>query len=140
MLAPGAHCAVHAEKAAVELCSRCGAFVCADCLELLNDTPYCQSCLERVGVKRQASRQSLVALVLTIAGFNCGFLPGIAGLVLAYRELARINRGEAPESGRNYAKVAKVLGWVNVGILVAVGLLFVGGLVFGLGAESPAAN
>jgi hypothetical protein len=29
---------------------------------------------------------------------------------------------------------------VNVGILVAVGLLFVGGLVFGLGAEPPAAN
>jgi hypothetical protein len=70
----------------------------------------------------------VAALVLGIVGLNCGFVWGVAGLVLAHQELGAIARGDAPEAGKNLAKGGQILGWINVVILalaVAAGVVAV---------------
>ena len=112
-----AQCARHPDALAVEVCGRCGAFVCDQCLQLGDDEVRCPACWERL--MERASTRSLVALVLSVIGvFYVTLLPGVVGLVLAQQELKAIARGEAPESGRTMAKVARVLG-----ALSALGLL-----------------
>lgn len=44
-LPAGARCGVHPKTAAIGLCTRCGAFVCGDCVRSLAARLYCQSCL-----------------------------------------------------------------------------------------------
>ncbi len=49
----GAMCAKHGDVAAVDICSRCGAFVCAGCEELsVRDEVFCTPCFERVNRKK----------------------------------------------------------------------------------------
>jgi hypothetical protein len=115
-VATGARCATHPEVAAVEICQRCGAFVCGSCLELKGTEVLCTTCFARQAGK--PSRRAVAALVLGILGLNCGFVWGVVGLVLAYRELRAIARGEAPQAGQNLAKGGQILGWINVAILV----------------------
>lgn len=46
----GAHCAVHPERAAADICSRCGAFACRECLIIGADgTGVCSACYARQG-------------------------------------------------------------------------------------------
>jgi hypothetical protein len=46
----GAYCAVHPEKLAVDICSRCGGFACGSCLVVGADGQgICQSCFAREG-------------------------------------------------------------------------------------------
>src|SRR4051812_23741772 len=94
-VAASARCATHSEVPAVEVCQRCGAFVCGECLELVEGAPFCTSCFARSS-GGSASRRAVASLVLSIVGLNCAFLPGIVGLVLASRELSAIERNEAP--------------------------------------------
>jgi hypothetical protein len=115
----GAACAVHPTVSAVDTCERCGAFVCVTCLELLGATVQCPSCFARQGGRAKASSRAKAAIALSIIGLNCGFLPGIIALVLAYQELGAIDRGEAPVAGRRMASGARVLGWINVGLILA---------------------
>ena len=117
----GAMCARHPAVAAVEICARCGAFVCPSCLELRENAVLCTACHERYAGK--ASGRAIASLVLGIIGINCGLLPGLIGLVLAYQELAAIERGESPEAGRSIAVGGKIIGFINLGLLVlAVGI------------------
>jgi len=118
-----AQCARHPDKLAVEVCSRCGAFVCDECLQLGDDEVRCPACWERL--MERASTRALVALVLAVVGtFYLTLLPGVVGLVLAQQELRAIARGESPESGRTMAKVARVLGALSaLGLLVLVALV-----------------
>ena len=42
----GANCGQHPGVAAVEICTRCGTFLCGECVEYFNEvTPACPSCL-----------------------------------------------------------------------------------------------
>lgn len=102
---------------AVDTCHRCGTFVCEDCLELREGKGYCPDCFTRV-LTGPASKRAIAAVVLGIVGLNCAFLPGIVGLILSYRELAAIDRGEAPDTGRSLARGGRVLGWINVALLL----------------------
>jgi hypothetical protein len=124
-VATGARCATHPDVAAVEICQRCGAFVCGTCLELQGAEVLCANCFARQGGKK-ASGRAVASLVLGIVGLNCGFVWGVVGLVLAYQELGAIARGEAPAVGRNLAKGGQILGWINVVILA---LASAGGLL-----------
>jgi hypothetical protein len=60
----GAHCGKHPEVAAVELCTRCGTFLCGDCVEYVRDeTAACSDCAPLLrGVK--ASARAKVAPLL----------------------------------------------------------------------------
>lgn len=47
---PEAHCAAHADRVAIDICSRCGSFACRECLVLGADGQgVCSACLARQG-------------------------------------------------------------------------------------------
>lgn len=111
-------CPAHPAASAVAICSRCGKFVCGDCLELAGEAPLCVECFERAS-GGLASRRATASMVLGLVGLSCGFLPGVVGLVLARRELRAIDRSEAPTAGRRRARVGFVLGCLDLAFLVA---------------------
>ncbi|MGC4116282.1 MAG: hypothetical protein QM765_17245 [Myxococcales bacterium] len=116
--APAARCAAHPEREASEVCARCGAFLCPECRKWFSERPVCAPC-RRWYEAEGPSREALLSLILVTAGF-CLLVPGIAGLVLAHRELARARRGESTESSRSYASLARTLGWCEAALLVFV--------------------
>lgn len=61
-----------------------------------------------------ASGRAIASLVLAILSFVCcGFLAGIPAILLGRMEEAAINRGQAPEAGRTFAKIGWILGLVS---------------------------
>ena len=115
-----ARCALHPEAQAVESCSRCGAFVCAPCLEFhLDGGVRCQQCMTRDRTEKPSTR-AVVALVFGILGLQCGLLPGVVGLVLGTAELSAIEQGEAPAAGRSLARGGQILGGVSAALLALV--------------------
>lgn len=66
-------------------CARCGTFVCEACMRGIAQRAHRADCHRRRG-SRPSTQASLALLVATI-GF-AGFVPGIAALPLARRELA----------------------------------------------------
>ena len=121
-----ARCARHPDLQAVENCERCGAFVCADCLQLTPDGNRCVNCYERVTLEKPSSRAGM-ALVFAVVGINCCLLPGIIGLVLGTAELAAIERGEAPAAGKNLARGGQIIGGISAALS---GLAIIGAAVF----------
>lgn len=140
-LPAGARCANHAEQGAVDVCSRCGSFVCADCVQIFREeTVYCLACFERAGVDR-ASRRSTAALALAlvsalpvaagcllgralavapVAGWVAALGLSVSSLVLGRVELNAIRRGDAPLGGRGRAWVALWLGTLSVVALMLI--------------------
>jgi hypothetical protein len=127
--ATGARCALHPDVAAVATCSRCGSFLCGDCTELVGETLCCAACM---ALRRRDAKPSPVvqaALGLNVMGLVClpcsmglplpSLVAGLAGVVLATRELRRIRRGESAERGRTQARVVRALGWLNLGLSTA---------------------
>lgn len=118
----GARCALHPDLQAVESCSRCGAFVCAGCLEFhLDGGTRCQNCMNRERTEKPSGR-AIAALVFAILGVQCGLLPGIIGLVLGTAELSAIERGEAPAAGKSLARGGQILGAISA-VLLALTLI-----------------
>lgn len=122
-LATTMQCARHPAVPAVDVCQRCGTFTCGDCLELSIDAVLCTDCHRRQGASRFASRRAIASLILGLLGLPCGLVPGVIGLVLAYHELGRIDRGLSPEVGRGAARTGKILGWIDTGLLVLILLI-----------------
>lgn len=146
-LPAGARCANHAEQGAVDVCGRCGGFICADCLQLWREElVYCPACFERAGVDR-ASRRSTAALVLAlgsalpvaggcllgralalgpVAGWAGAVGLSVSALVLGRLELVAIGRGDAPLGGRRRAWVALWLAAVSlVGLVLMLAAVLV---------------
>lgn len=132
-------CAVHVESSAVATCSRCGSFLCGECLELVGESAFCAPCVSLRRSEGPASRAAWGALGLGVMGLVAmpctlsmplpPLVAGVGSLVLGLREAGRIRRGESPEKGRVPARVAYVLGGLNLGLLSAW-LLFWGWLFF----------
>jgi hypothetical protein len=76
----------------------------------------------------RGSDQAYTAVVLAVLGLHCMFPLGVVGLVLAYLEDQRINRGEAPEAGRGLVRAAKVCG-VICSVLTAMSVVGIGAFV-----------
>ena len=120
----GAQCAVHVGVPAVDTCSRCGNFVCADCMDVHQWETFCHGCATKLGHKGAHSPRAVAALV-------CGLLPlfvfcvpaAIPAVILGHMEIAAIDRGEAPASGRNLAKGGLILGWITIGLSAFAGLI-----------------
>lgn len=124
----GASCGKHPGVAAVEICSRCGTFLCGECVEYFNEvTPACASCLPLLSGS-PASARARVSPVLTsvglsglVAGFLArgrvglaiwalSFLLGFAGLAFGVQELRLIRAGQAGTRGRRWAIAGLVVG------------------------------
>jgi len=115
-------CKFHPEQVSASPCRRCGVLTCVSCLALSGARGWCRTCEEysRLG---SASRRAVAAGLLGGLGLCLAFAPGVLGLVLGYAELRSIERGDTPRAGREWAKAGVVLGWMNVGMAVAAGLV-----------------
>jgi hypothetical protein len=105
-------CAAH-RKPSLGSCTRCGVFVCDHCRKWMSEKPFCAECLRRLGDK--PSREALWALGLATLGMLLWF-PGLIAIPLAGRELERIRSGHAPEAGRDFASLARGLGWFEAAV------------------------
>lgn len=141
----GATCGNHAGVPAVEICSRCGTFLCGECVEYFQEvTPACANCLPHLKGQPASVRAKLspvltaVALVGWLGGFLAPGRPGLvvwglsfpigfAGFAFAVQELRLIRAGQAGARGRWWARVGLGLGVLFAllfGMLVASFLLF----------------
>jgi hypothetical protein len=131
-LPEASRCAVHPDSPSVEICSRCGAFVCASCLEFdesERQAPYCAGCY-RKEVAPGASGRAVAALVVGIMCLSLCPPGGLVAWLLAEQELSAIARGEAPMKGRNLARGARVLGIFELGLTALA--IVVGAVVFSI--------
>lgn len=118
-------CALHPEVAAIEICTRCGAFACGDCVEFTETVPsqtLCTTCYSRY-FSQKASQRAVAGLVLGLVGISTCWLLGLAAWILGQQELEAIDRGEAPEKGRNLASGAKWLGLIQLGLIILAALV-----------------
>jgi predicted metal-binding membrane protein len=113
-------CGMHPDSSAVEVCQRCGVFLCQECALSFEERSVCASCLSRYALKPEVSVRARVSFLLGLAGLVLGFLPAAVGLVLAHQELGRIQRGESPPGGRTWANAGILLGWLDVTLLAVV--------------------
>lgn len=138
----GAHCGAHPAVAAVEICTRCGTFLCGDCVEYAADeTPCCGSCLplmQQGPASLRARLGPLLALagVLTwLAGFPVRGRAGLAlwvlslplggaGLTVSARELLRVRAGRSSGRGRPLAWAGLLLGALYAVLLSLLVLAF----------------
>jgi len=130
----GAHCGNHATVPAVEICSRCGTFLCGECVEYFREeTPACANCLPILigSPPSLRARMSPLLSTLGLAGLLSGFLThgrrglvlwaagfvvGFAGLAFGVQELRLIREGQAGTRGRRWAQIG-----LGVGALFALG-------------------
>lgn len=130
-LPAGGRCATHPEAAAVEVCSRCGGFTCAACLQLDEQEPHaatCAACHAREGATGPSGR-AVAALVAGVVSVSLCPPLGFIAWILGEHELDAIERGASPRRGLNLARGARILGMLTVA-LTAIGLL--GALAFGV--------
>lgn len=124
----GATCGNHPAVAAVEICTRCGTFLCGDCVEYLDDeTPACDRCLPLLagGPASIGARVSVLfttlGLCALIAGFvvrgrpglliwASGFLLGFAGIAFGVQELRLIKLNQAGSRGKKWARAGLIIG------------------------------
>jgi len=153
-LRPGStRCGNHPDVAAVDTCSRCGTFLCGDCVEYLGETVLCDACYQRLGGDQPGSRSARTAVILggigaalplLLAAYSLAVrgIPivesafallislgmGFAGFGLARSELRRIQAGRAPIRGQRLARAGLILSAVNFGLfflgLAAVAAFF----------------
>ena len=124
----GASCGNHPGVAAVEICTRCGTFLCGECVEYFNEvTPSCANCLPLLAGGPASMRARLSPLLTTsalggiIAGFvvrgrpglaiwAASFLLGFAGIAFGVQELRLIRASQAGTRGRRWAIAGLVVG------------------------------
>ena len=125
------HCTAHPEQLATGTCVRCGAFRCDDCPQNPFFKDHCPTCTARLATK--PSSRATTALVVGALSLGCYCPPlAIAALVMGNAELAAIDRGEAPEGGRTYARAAQILGWIGVGLIALIALIAGGAALAGV--------
>ena len=125
-MSPAAHCALHPSTVAVEVCGRCGTFLCADCLNLADDVPLCDEC-HRLRTRTKPSGRAIAALLLGVVGVSCFVIPtGLIGWILAVQERQAIDAGQAPPSGLGLTTAAKVMGVINLVVLLAAAMIAAG--------------
>lgn len=136
----GAVCAKHAGLSAVETCTRCGAFLCAECVEYVQEEqPACAACAQVLrstrtpGALKAAPFLSLLGLIGIAEGFwqrgRFGLvlwavaIPiGFAGLALSIQHGRRLSKQDGARlPGFGWAVAGRLVGLVHA--LVSVLLL-----------------
>ena len=125
------HCALHPDRAASTTCSRCGAFACTTCSRRIGERTICVRCHEP-WFRGQPSPESRFVYGLAVFSTVIACFPlALFAAYLASRELKRIGNGDAPLSGRHYARTARILGvgssipWAIIVIALASYLLLI---------------
>jgi hypothetical protein len=130
----GARCAKHPDASAVDVCQRCGTFVCGECVHIRAEDVYCADCariLDRPAPVRPklafalaaAPGPLLVALGLFAGGFArllglALFLPlAASALALILQERAARIRGQSPRKGAFYPLTWAMLAVDLLGVL-----------------------
>jgi hypothetical protein len=158
MVPAGARCATHASVAAVDLCQRCGRFLCGECVELVGEDAYCADCAARVNVP--ASKLARAGLIVTgvswlaFGGFAFGYraplfliglvlVPGpgaLAALTLAALEWRRMKAGLSAAHGRRWVVATFVFATplllLSLAMIAFAAFVFFG-LIAGERVESP---
>ncbi len=83
-LGSGATCGAHAGVVAVDLCPRCGRFLCGECVELVGEQAFCASCASVVTARpSRPARWSVGFSLVGLVGMGLGlFTQGRAGLLV----------------------------------------------------------
>jgi hypothetical protein len=104
-------CGVHPKERAVDVCERCGTFLCFGCVQSLTGTVYCGPCVERLTAPPPLEpAPGRVYVYLALALLGCLFFPfALAAILLGYIERRRILSGHAPRAGERYARLAGTL-------------------------------
>ena len=120
MIPSGARCGAHAEVAAVDVCQRCGRFLCGDCVELLDEEVYCAECAARVNLPPSLLAKAAPAAAgfawLAFAAATLGLRGPLsffvlvvvpaptarAALAMALVEWRRIKASASPARGRRW--------------------------------------
>lgn len=139
----GAHCGAHPAVAAVEICSRCGTFLCGECVEYFKDiTPCCAACLPLLKGPPPSPRLlvppvlGFIALFIWLAGFLVPGRMGIAlwtlsmpfgfsGLAFAVREVRLARAGTTSPRGKSIAWAGLIVCFAYVLLLALLVLGFV---------------
>ena len=81
-------------------------------------------------MRPQTSTNAIVALILSIVSWTiCPLVTAIVAIVLAYQADKEIRNSGGKVTGQGLSFAAKIIAWINIGVSVALILLFV---VFGL--------
>jgi hypothetical protein len=91
-------------------------------MELEDFDAFCADCFPKVSKKSPHSTRATMALVcglLSATAFCLVLSP--AAVILGHLELAAINRGESPHSGRNLAMGGLILGYIGIAMSVIFG-------------------
>jgi hypothetical protein len=123
---PGAMCGDHPEQPAAEICSRCGKFVCANCLRIKPRGVFCGPCGARLLSNIDASWVAIAAAMCSFVGLGCGPLGAVA-IVLAIGDLVAIGTGRSPAGGRKLDLIAIGLGLLGLLIGLAIVRNILGG-------------
>jgi hypothetical protein len=122
----GACCGLHVEAAAVDLCKRCGRFLCGECVQLVDEYAYCAECVGKLDgppsrLANAALYLGLIALLLMAAGFVFGpalllaAAWSVAALVTSGIEILRIKRNTSSVRGFLHA-----FGGLVAGVIVSL--------------------
>lgn len=103
----GATCPLHSSALAVDVCERCGRFVCGDCVVLRDERTLCTEC---AAAPASASPRATLALVLGLLGFVCCVPLSMAAVAVGRVEERAIDRGDAPREGLRRARWGVRLG------------------------------
>ena len=118
----GATCPLHPGVLAVDVCERCGRFVCGDCTVLRDERTLCTEC---AAVATSPSARATLALVCGGLGFVCGAPLSLAAIALGRIEERAIDRGEAPREGLTRARWGVRLGATQLALFSVLLVSFV---------------
>jgi hypothetical protein len=141
-LATGALCAAHPELTAVDLCARCGSFLCSECVDFAGDQTYCAACLKVVTNRAsRPARLSVVVSVLGVLGMLAGLVVrGRAGLVIwaaaiptgfvGFALAVQTLRGAPTSQSRTWARGARAIAGLHGFLVLALAVSFLAFLLF----------
>jgi hypothetical protein len=86
---PAPLCSRHPDKPAAEVCERCGAFICADCVNIKPNGAYCPPCAGRFLSNFAGTWLAISSAGLGFVGLGCAPLGPVA-LALGVIDLVRI--------------------------------------------------
>jgi hypothetical protein len=136
-LVSGATCGTHAGTMAVDVCTRCGRFLCGECVELVAEQPYCASCVTVLTqVASRPARWSVGVSLAGVVGMLVGLITqgrpglliwavsiptGVLGFAMALQAL----RGEPSAATARRAKWGRAIATVHLLLVAALVASFV---------------
>jgi hypothetical protein len=135
-LATGALCAAHPELTAVDLCARCGSFLCGECVDFADEQTYCAACLALVTDRAsRPARLSVVVSTLGVLGMLSGLVvSGRAGLVIwaaaiptgfvGFALAVQTLRNAPTQASRRWARTARAIAGLHGFLVIALAVSF----------------